>query len=69
MKMPVLEALRYGEYLVHPKFFEVTDKAYLHLTQRGAAKNQAFIDYVEKSPRFLMPEEGFKRNNYHDCIF
>ena len=24
--------------LVHPKFFEVTDKAYLHLTQSGAAK-------------------------------
>lgn len=55
--------------LVHPKFFEVTDKAYLHLTQRGAAKNQAFIDYVEKSPIFLMPEEGFKRNNYMTAFF
>lgn len=55
--------------LVHPKFFEVTDKAYLHLTQRGAAKNQAFIDYVEKSPIFLMPEEGFKRNNIMTAFF
>ena len=67
---PVLEALRYAEeYLGDPILAHLNLKATLHLTQRGANKNEAYIDFVQNSPRFLMPEEGFKRNNIMTAFF
>ena len=67
---PVLEALRYAEkYLGAPAHAHLNLKATIHLTQRGASKNQAYIDFVKNSQRLLMPEEGFKRNNIMTSFF
>ena len=67
---PVLEALRYAEkYLGAPAHAHLNLKATIHLTQRGANKNQAYIDFVKNSQRLLMPEEGFKRNNRMTSFF
>ena len=67
---PVLESLRYAEkYLGAPAHAHLNLKATIHLTQRGANKNQAYIDFVKNSQRLLMPEEGFKRNNRMTSFF
>ena len=67
---PVLESLRYAEkYLGAPAHAHLNLKATIHLTQRGASKNQAYIDFVKNSQRLLMPEEGFKRNNRMTSFF
>ena len=67
---PVLEALRYAEkYLGAPAHAHLNLQSTIHLTQRGASKNQAYIDFVKNSQRLLMPEEGFKRNNRMTSFF
>ena len=67
---PVLEVLRIAEkYLGAPAHAHLNLKATIHLTQRGASKNQAYIDFVKNSQRLLMPEEGFKRNNRMTSFF
>ena len=67
---PVLEALRYAEkYLGAPAHAHLNLKATIHLTQRGANKNQEYIDFVKNSQRLLLPEEGFKRNNRMTSFF
>lgn len=67
---PVLEALRIAEkYLGAPAHAHLNLKATIHLTQRGASKNQAYIDFVKNIQRLLMPEEGFKRNNRMTSFF
>lgn len=60
----VIKALKIAEEcIVNRAIPHVTDKSFVHFTQRGAAKNQAYIDYVERSSRFLMPVEAFKNKN------
>ena len=67
---PVLESLRYAEkYLGAPAHAHLNLQSTIHLTQRGASKNQAYIDFVKNSQRLLMPEEGFKRNNRMTSFF
>ena len=67
---PVLESLRYAEkYLGAPAHAHLNLQSTIHLTQRGASKNQAYIDFVKNSQRLLMPEEGFKRNNIMTSFF
>lgn len=66
----VIDVLRLAEQSLNdPSVAHLTVPATVHLSQRGAAKNQAYIDFVNNHPRFLMPEGGFKRSYIMTAFF